>query len=159
MNQLKGAIRKDPEDIDVQITSRSSSPSELLFGPLQCALVMVWLGLYRFMDKESAVIAAAVGVGDGLLAPIIGKLYGRHRYQMPLSGSKTMEGTVVGVFLGTVSGCYMYLSLMSIPLLPLRGKSFDCKFLSTTRLLLSGPCTIRRLTRLALHFLVVEQLY
>lgn len=31
-----------------------------------------------------------------------------------------MEGTVVGVFLGTVSACYVYLSLMGIPLLPLR---------------------------------------
>lgn len=86
---------------------------------MQGAAVMVWLGLYRFMTEEAAVLAAAVGIGDGL-APMIGKLYGRHVYQMPLSSQKTMEGTVVGVFLGTVSGCYLYLYLMGIPLLPLR---------------------------------------
>lgn len=80
---------------------------------------MVWLGLYRFMTQEAAVVAAAIGVGNSL-AVVVGKLYGRHVYQMPLSGSKTMEGTVVGVFLGTVSGCYLYLYLMGLPLLPLR---------------------------------------
>ena len=105
--------------MEVQTMSRSSSPSELLFGPLQFAGVLVWLGLYRFQTEEAAIIAAASGMGDGL-APLIGFRYGRHVYQMPLASPKTMEGSVVGVFLGTVSGCYLYLCMMGIPLLPLR---------------------------------------
>lgn len=115
----KGGIQKDPEDFEVQTMSRSSSPSELLFGPLQLAAIMLWLGLYQFMTEEAAVIAAAVGIGDGI-APMIGSMYGRHVYQMPLAGNKTMEGTVVGVFLGTVSGCYLYLYLLGMELVPLR---------------------------------------
>jgi dolichol kinase len=80
---------------------------------------MVWLGLYQFMTEEAAVIAAAIGIGDGL-APMIGLLYGRHVYEMPLACQKTMEGSVVGVFLGTVAASYLYLYMMGLPLLPLR---------------------------------------
>lgn len=115
----KGAVLKDPDDIEVRIVSRTSSPTSLLFGPLQFAVILVWLGLYRFMTEEAAIIAAAIGIGDGL-APMIGKVYGRHNYQMPLASPKTMEGSVVGVFLGTIAGCYLYLYMMGIPLLPLR---------------------------------------
>lgn len=141
---------KDPDDIEVQTLSRSSNPSELLFGPLQMAAIMVWLGLYKFMTEQAAITAAAVGIGDGL-APMIGAIYGRHMYQMPFASQKTMEGSVVGgtlstvllmyvvygllssfplltlvflhdslVFLGTVAGCYLYLYMMGLSLLPLR---------------------------------------
>lgn len=115
----KGAILKDPEDVEVQTISRSSSPSELLFGPIQLAAILVYLGLYQFMAEEAAIVAAALGIGDGI-APLVGIKYGRHHYQMPFANRKTMEGSVVGVFLGTVSGCYLYMYLMNIPLLPLR---------------------------------------
>jgi dolichol kinase len=114
----KGAILRDPNDPDVQNMSLSSSPNDLLFGPLLFAGMMVWLGLYQFMTAEAAIMAA-VSLGDGL-APLIGTRYGRHLFQMPLSNPKTMEGSVVGVFLGTVAGCYLYLYMMGIPLLPLR---------------------------------------
>lgn len=113
------AKRNDPDDIDVQNLSRSSSPSELLFGPLQLCSLMIYLGLYQFMEQEAAVLAAAIGVGDGL-APMIGELYGRHVYHMPLSNKKTMEGSIVGVFLGTVAACYLYLYMMGITIPPLR---------------------------------------
>ena len=109
----------DPDDIDVMNLSRSSSPSELLFGPLQLCCLMIWLGLHQFMTQEAAILAAAIGIGDGL-APIIGTPYGRHVYHLPLSNQKTMEGSVVGVFLGTVTACYLYLSMMGIELPPLR---------------------------------------
>lgn len=115
----KGAIIKDPEDLEVQTLSRSSSPSELVFGPLHFAAILVWLGLYRFMTEEAAILVAALGVGDGL-APLVGALYGRHFYQMPFAAQKTMEGSVVGVFVGTITACYCYLYLMGLPLLPLR---------------------------------------
>lgn len=71
------------------------------------------------MTPEAALLAAAIGIGDGL-APIIGEAFGRHVYHMPLSNPKTMEGSIVGVFLGTVSACYLYLYMMGITFLPLR---------------------------------------
>ncbi len=88
-------------------------------GPLQYTAIMVWLGLSRFMTEEAAIVAAALGIGDGL-APMIGSRYGRHVYRMPFSNLKTMEGSVVGVFLGTVAGGYLYLYMMGLSLLPLR---------------------------------------
>mmetsp|Transcript_19448 Transcript_19448/g.48018 ORF Transcript_19448/g.48018 Transcript_19448/m.48018 type:complete len:82 (-) Transcript_19448:368-613(-) len=39
---------------------------------------------------------------------------------MPLGQSKTMEGSIVGVFLGTIMGCYFYSYMMGMQLLPLR---------------------------------------
>ena len=116
---LYKAHAKDPDDVDVQNLSRSSSPSELLFGPLQLCTIMVYCGLYQFMTQEAAILAAAVGVGDGL-APMIGNLYGRHHYQLPLANTKTMEGSIVGVFLGTVTASYLYISTMGLPIPPLR---------------------------------------
>jgi dolichol kinase len=114
----KGAVLKDPTDADVQNLSRSSSPTELLLGPLLLSGVFFWLTLYQFMTVESAIIAAAC-FGDGL-APLIGSQWGRHLYSVPFSKLKTMEGSVVGVFLGTVFGCYFFVWTMGIPLLPLR---------------------------------------
>jgi dolichol kinase len=115
---VQAVILKDPEDVEVQSLARSS-PSELLFGPLQMALLMVWLGMARFGTDEAALVAAAVGIGDGL-APLVGESFGRHVYHMPLASRKTMEGSVVGVFLGTVVASYVYLYLLGVPGLPLR---------------------------------------
>ncbi len=89
------------------VMSRTSSPSGLLFGPLQLTILMVWLGLTKFKSEEAAILLAAVGIGDGI-APLIGNRYGRHVYRMPFSNNKTMEGSVCGVFLGTIAGYYLY---------------------------------------------------
>lgn len=113
----KGAFLRDPHDEDVQNFSLSSAPSELLLGPLLHAGVVLWLTLYRFMTPEAAVVAAA-SLGDGV-APLIGARWGRHLYSVPFSKSKTAEGSVVGVFLWTVVGCYFYLFMMGYHL-PLR---------------------------------------
>jgi dolichol kinase len=114
----KGAFLQDPTDLEVQTLSMSSSPSELLLGPCFLAAVFLWLNLYQFMTEEAAIVAA-VSFGDAL-APLIGSRWGRHLYSVPLSKLKTMEGSVVGVFLGTIAASYFYLYMMRIPLLPLR---------------------------------------
>ena len=44
----KGVIVRDPSDPDVQNLSLSSSPSDLLFGPLFLTGIMVWLGTCHF---------------------------------------------------------------------------------------------------------------
>ena len=116
-NKIQAKLN-DPDDIDVKNLSRSSTPSELLFGPLQLCCLMCWLGLYQFMTQEAAILAA-IGIGDGL-APMIGTVYGRHVYCMPLSNKKTMEGSVVGVFLGSVAACYVFLYMMGLEVPPLR---------------------------------------
>lgn len=116
----KGYICKDPDDTEVQALSRSSSPSELLWGPMQFTGILVYLGLYHFMTARAAILIAALAVGDSGAAPLIGSLYGRHVYQMPLAARKSMEGSVVGVFLGTVAGIYIFFYLLGFDVLPLR---------------------------------------
>mmetsp|Transcript_12203 Transcript_12203/g.20225 ORF Transcript_12203/g.20225 Transcript_12203/m.20225 type:complete len:144 (-) Transcript_12203:107-538(-) len=100
--------------------TRTGSPSELMYGPLQLNLLFIYLGSYHFMTTEAAVLIAAVGLGDSVLAPWIGTKFGRHVYRMPFGRSKTLEGSVCGVFLGTVIGCYLNLWFLGLPLLPLR---------------------------------------
>lgn len=114
----KGAFLRDPTDLEVQNLSLSSSPSELLLGPVFLAAVFLWLTLYQFMTEEAAIVAA-VSFGDAL-APLVGSRWGRHLYSVPLSKLKTMEGSVVGVFLGTIAASYFYTFMMGMTLLPLR---------------------------------------
>lgn len=114
----KGILVRDASDADVQNMSLSGSPADLLLGPLLLAGVFVWLTLYQFMTERAAIIAA-VSFGDGC-APLVGSLYGRHFYSTPVSRVKTIEGSVVGVFLGTVTACYFNMYAMGLPLLPLR---------------------------------------
>jgi CDP-diglyceride synthetase len=108
----KGLAVRDPTDVETQNWSLSGSPGELLLGPLQLALVYVYLALSSDDGAviESIVIASAM-LGDNVVAPFVGARYGRHLYSVPLSKTKTMEGSVVGVFLGTVVGCYLYMYL------------------------------------------------
>ena len=114
----KGIFVRDASDADVQNMSLSGSPSDLLLGPLLLTGVFVWLTLYQFMTEQAAIIAA-VSFGDGC-APMVGSMYGRHFYSTPVSRIKTIEGSVVGVFLGTVTACYFNMYAMGLPLLPLR---------------------------------------
>eukprot|EP00978_Attheya_sp_CCMP212_P030565 scaffold112755_cov63-Attheya_sp.AAC.1 len=116
---MAGAILRDANDEDVRTMSRSSSPSELLYGPLQFTIIMNWLGLFHFMSEEAAIIMAALGFGDGI-APLIGKYCGKHSYRMPLSSKKTLEGSIGGVFLGTIGGAYFFSYMLGIPVLPLQ---------------------------------------
>lgn len=59
---------------------------------------------------------AALGIGDGI-APLIGKHYGHIRYRFLFSSEKSVEGSIFGVFLGTVGGCYFYLYMLGLPML------------------------------------------
>lgn len=99
--------------------SRSGDPSELLVGPLQFVCVMMWLGLFQFMTLEATIVMAALGIGDGI-APLVGKKWGKHTYQVPSGTPKTVEGSVGGVFCGTVLGCYIYAPLLGFGVLPWR---------------------------------------
>lgn len=108
----KGAVLKDPEDEDVRLMSRTSSPSELLYGPLQMTLVMTYVGLNKFTTPDVAVILMASFVGDWMAA-MIGIHYGRHKYHVPLGGEKSIEGNV-GCVVGTIFGICFYSYMLGI---------------------------------------------
>lgn len=103
----------DPNDVDVRTMSRSSSPSELLWGPLQFTIFMMWIGTQKFMTLEGSILVAALGIGDGL-APIIGRYYGNLKYRFPMSRQKSIEGSFFGVFLGTVGGIYGFNRMLGL---------------------------------------------
>jgi len=88
-------------------------------GAIQWCVLQVYLGLARFLSVESCVVSAAIGLGDGILAPAVGRKYGRHVYQMPWASPKTIEGSV-GVWLGTCFGAFFLMQVMGLPLIPLR---------------------------------------
>ena len=113
----KGAILKDPEDEDVHTMSRTSSPSELLFGPLQMCLIMVYVGLTKFMTHTGLIIMAAF-VGDAAAAAA-GLHYGRHRYKVALGGEKSVEGSIACA-LFTMIGIFCYCYMCSIDMLEWR---------------------------------------
>eukprot|EP00558_Chaetoceros_sp_UNC1202_P009485 CAMPEP_0197247862 /NCGR_PEP_ID=MMETSP1429-20130617/32522_1 /TAXON_ID=49237 /ORGANISM="Chaetoceros sp., Strain UNC1202" /LENGTH=258 /DNA_ID=CAMNT_0042708895 /DNA_START=17 /DNA_END=793 /DNA_ORIENTATION=+ len=113
---FKGAILKDPDDADVRTMSRGGSPAELLYGPLQFTLFMMWVGTQKFMTVEGAILVAGLGVGDGV-APLVGKYYGRLKYRFPLGGQKSMEGSFFGVFLGTAGGTMFFIKMLALPML------------------------------------------
>ena len=81
---------------------------------------LTYLGLYNFMQTKAVVIVAAIFLGDSWLAPLLGEFYGRHHYQMPFARRKTMEGSLVGVFLGTCVGSFLLLTIMGLEIPPLR---------------------------------------
>ena len=113
---FKGLVKRDPEDEDVRSMTRTGDPKELLYGPFQFAVVGTAVGLFLFMREESCLIMAALGWGDGI-APIVGRLYGRHRYKALMGGSvsvKTVEGSV-GVLLGTILGYYIFARTLGLP--------------------------------------------
>ena len=102
---FQGAILKDPEDEDVRSMSRTSSPSELLYGPLQMTLIMSYVGLNFFMTEAGMLIMASL-VGDGLAA-LVGLQYGKHKYKVPFCGDKSVEGTF-GCVIGTVTALWFF---------------------------------------------------
>ena len=113
----KGAVKKDPEDEDVHTMSRTSSPSELLFGPLQMTLIMVYVGLTKFMTHTGLIIMAAF-VGDAAAA-VVGLQYGRHKYKVAFGGEKSVEGSI-GCGLLTIAACVIYGKICNVHMLEWR---------------------------------------
>mmetsp|Transcript_33717 Transcript_33717/g.77820 ORF Transcript_33717/g.77820 Transcript_33717/m.77820 type:complete len:156 (-) Transcript_33717:46-513(-) len=100
---------------DVRTMSRSGNPAELLYGPIQFTITMIWLGLTKFMTRESCIIMGAVGFGDGI-APLVGQRFGKHRFRFPFGGVKSFEGSL-SVGLGSIFGMWLFLNGLSLPLL------------------------------------------
>jgi dolichol kinase len=110
----QGAILNDPEDDDVRTMSRTSSPSELLYGPLQMTLIMCYVGLLKFMTHSGILMMASL-VGDGVAA-IVGMQYGRHVYKVPLGSEKSVEGTI-GCAIGTMGGIWFFSYMCGIEMM------------------------------------------
>ena len=109
---------RDPEDEDVHLMSRTSSPSELLYGPLQMTLIMIYVGLTKFATPEVGAIIMSSFIGDAFAA-IIGIQYGRYTYKVPLGGTKSIEGNI-GCILGTILGIRFYLYVLGIEKMELK---------------------------------------
>ncbi len=114
--------------------SRSSSPSELLYGPLQFTLFMMYVGTQKFMTLEGIVLVSALGIGDGI-APLIGKYYGNIQYRMPLLGlvcdMKSIEGSFFGVFLGTMGGIYFFTYILGLRMMSTYQGLISCAAIAT----------------------------
>lgn len=52
------------------------------------------------------------------------------KYRFPLSGEKSVEGSLFGVFLGTWLGCYCFINALSLPPISNRNMIF-CAIIST----------------------------
>mmetsp|Transcript_31397 Transcript_31397/g.41828 ORF Transcript_31397/g.41828 Transcript_31397/m.41828 type:complete len:254 (+) Transcript_31397:209-970(+) len=103
----KGAILRDPNDAETMSMSRSSNPTELLYGPLHFTMLMTWVGLYRFMSYQGIVIMSSM-IGDGIAPLAASCVQNSHTYRIrPLGGIKSWEGSV-GVCIGTVFAIYTF---------------------------------------------------
>lgn len=76
--------------------------------------VLTTLALGFHQMTPAACAAAALCAGDGL-GGLVGRRFGRHRYQLPWSKSKTWEGTVAVAFFSAL-GIAGVLSLLARPL-------------------------------------------
>jgi len=103
---VKGAIIKDPNDIDVKTMTRTGSPAELLNGPILMTIVMTIVGLKLFQSQLGVVIMACLGYGDGI-APLVGYYFpcGTHYPTFPFgpTDKKTLTGSM-GFFVASVLG-------------------------------------------------------
>jgi phytol kinase len=98
---VKGAILRNPDDVDVKTMSRSGNPRELIEGPLIFTLLMVYCGLCQFRSEVGICIMAGVGIGDGL-APLVGSRWPVKHYRS-LSTVKSYAGSLT-VFISTFIG-------------------------------------------------------
>jgi phytol kinase len=112
---IKGAILRDPRDLDVHTMTRTGNPSELLYGPLWFTLVMLFCGLHEFRTPIGTYIMGSL-VGDGI-APLVGTRWPLGKYPT-FSGRrgefKTLTGSL-GMFLGSLVGMVCYQSILGAP--------------------------------------------
>ena len=46
-----------------------------------------------------------------------GRYYGNLKFRFPLSTEKSIEGSIFGVFLGTIAGCYCFIHSLGLPII------------------------------------------
>jgi len=103
---VKGAILRDPNDVDVKTMTRTGSPTELLAGPMIFTILMTIVGLRLYQNQLGVVIMACLGYGDGI-APLVGYYfpYGTHYPTFPFgpNDKKTLMGSL-GFFVASLVG-------------------------------------------------------
>ncbi len=93
------ALTKDKNDPTVKSMTRTGNPKELLLGVMFFPLMLIILTFLGYRSFAGVAAIASVGFGDGI-APVVGKYYGKHHYQL-LGREKSLEGST-GVFLATL---------------------------------------------------------
>jgi phytol kinase len=110
---VDGAIIKDPNDIDVNTTTRTGNPTELIYGPLFFTIIMNIVGIWCFQKEEGIVIMACLGFGDGV-APLTGGYFPIGKYRMYPFGptdEKTLLGSL-GFFVSSIVGFSLLRSML-----------------------------------------------
>jgi phytol kinase len=111
---VKGAIVRDPEDVDIKTMTRTGNPTELLYGPLYFTTVMNVVGLLFFRKQVGICIMACLGYGDGI-APLVGYyLPFGHYPTYPFEGhkdTKTLSGSLA-FFVASILGYHLLRSIM-----------------------------------------------
>ncbi len=81
----------------VNTMSRSGDPRELLRGTFYYTLVMIFVALFWWTHPLALISFSILAFGDGF-ADIIGRNYGKRKLKVP-AGTKTLEGSLIGMFL------------------------------------------------------------
>lgn len=105
---VKGAILRDPNDVDVQTMTRTGDPTELLNGPILFTMIMNLVGLFCFRHQMGVIIMSCLGFGDGI-APLIGYYFPFGYYPTYPFGDndkKTFSGSV-GFVVASVIGYFI----------------------------------------------------
>jgi dolichol kinase len=105
---IKGFTAK-PDDKAVKTMTRTGDRKELLQGPLYFTLVMNMMGTFFLFSTGAIISMGFLSWGDGL-APVFGKIYGKHKYK--LLSQKTIEGSVAFFFFGIVGSILFSLVLL-----------------------------------------------
>jgi len=81
----------------VNTMSRSGDPKELLKGTFYYTLVMIFVALFWWTHPIAVIALSILAFGDGF-ADIVGRNYGKRIIKVP-AGKKTVEGSLIGMFL------------------------------------------------------------
>jgi phytol kinase len=109
----KGFFAK-PDDEAVKTMTRTGDKRELLRGPFYFTLVMNLMGTVFYNTSLSVTAMAYLGWGDGI-APVIGKKYGKHKYNF--LSEKSIEGSISFLIAGFLSAAlFNYIIFGSINL-------------------------------------------
>jgi phytol kinase len=98
----KGFFAK-PDDEAVKTMTRTGDKRELLRGPFYFTLVMILMGTIFYNVSLSVTAMSYLGWGDGI-APIIGKKYGKHKYNF--LSEKSIEGSISFLIAGFLSAVF-----------------------------------------------------
>ncbi len=105
---VKGFTAK-PDDKAIKTMTRTGDRGELLKGPLYFTMVMNIAGTFLLYSPASIAAMGFLGWGDGM-APVIGKKFGKHKYNV--ISEKSFEGSLAFFVFGLLGAFFFNLILL-----------------------------------------------